>query len=90
LRGELLFTNTFTLEDSVADAKLVLEDRKGSVSVIVDGEQKGIVAWQTDGLEIGDLSAGEHSIILKVVGDGIGILREGYNEAGCSGISLCV
>ncbi len=90
LRGELIFENTFMLVDAVENAELSLENRKGSIEIIIDGESRGIVAWPPDRINIGDLPAGEHSIILKVIGDGIGILHEGAFDAGCSGINLFI
>ncbi|MCK5844874.1 MAG: hypothetical protein KAG97_09220, partial [Victivallales bacterium] len=88
LRGELVFETRFTIPESIEGAQLRFVDRTGSIKVELDGEEKGIVAWSPDILDIGDLAAGEHSVRLKVVGAGIGLFHSGFFEAGCSGIEI--
>ena len=63
-----------------------MKDRKGSIEVVIDGDSKGIVAWQPNIVKIENLAKGEHTITLKVIGDGLGIMREGFFEAGCSAL----
>ena len=86
----LIFETTFSLHHSIKNAELHLTTRKGSIEVLIDGDSKGIVAWQPNTIKIGDISEGKHTLTLKVIGDGIGIFHEGYFEAGCTALKLLV
>jgi hypothetical protein len=88
LRGELVFETTFFVDESIDNAVLYFKDRKGSIEVSIDNISKGIVAWNPNTIEIGNLLAGKHMLKLKVIGDGIGILHEGCFDGGCSDILL--
>ncbi len=85
LRGTLSFSASFHLDMPISpEAVLYLPDRQGSITVNIDSQDIGTVAWQPNHLLIGPLSRGEHILTLKVIGDGIGILQTGACPAGIS------
>ena len=84
LRGALRFTTSFAIETPLAHAGLELPGRRGCISAAIDGTDVGSVAWHPDALLVGEIAAGEHTLELAVIGDGIGILRGAPNPAGVS------
>ncbi|MCK5843548.1 MAG: hypothetical protein KAG97_02500, partial [Victivallales bacterium] len=78
----------FSLKQEYPTAELIFPNRKGSIAVEIDGEKKGIAAWSPNRLAIGNLRAGVHFLKLKVIGDGIGLYRTGFNNAGCSEVEI--
>ncbi len=88
LQGKLVFKAQFSLSTPIKNAELRFKGRKGSIEVCIDGDLKGIVAWKPDTVRITELPAGQHTLTLEVVGDGIGVMREGYFDAGCTALEL--
>ena len=86
LRGRLSFSTTFCCPDDTGrDLLLHLPGRAGYVEAHVDGAGCGACAWEPNTIRVPPLSAGEHRLVLDVMGDSIGLLRGAPTPAGLGG-----
>ncbi|NQU11863.1 hypothetical protein HQ590_13800, partial [bacterium] len=83
LHGPLSFTASFRWPpDAGRTVRLHLPGRAGTVRAHVDGKTSGICAWEPNVIQIPELKPGDHELRLEVIGNSIGLLRGGPDEAG--------
>ena len=88
---ELIFRAEFDMPESHGKENVLeLPGRRGCISVYLDGEMQGICAWQPNLVPLGEVATGRHTLELRVVGDGIGVLRGGPYRAGLTAAAALV
>ena len=83
--GMLEFSTNINLQKNLSGVTLKLPGRSGIVEVWLDGICKGICAWNSDRVYIGEMKSGKHRLELLFSGTVTGILKDLPEKFGIEG-----